>query len=89
METHGVRGERVGLRAPARRLLIYKITVVVLVVLVTLLLSIIISAPVDYLSHRGFGRGWATLAVLGGLILVFGIAGAGPDHRGSGYAWTR
>jgi predicted PurR-regulated permease PerM len=56
--------------------LIYKITVVVLVLLVTLLLSIIIGAPVDYLSHRGFGRGWATLAVLGGLILVFGIAGA-------------
>ena len=55
--------------------LIYKITVVVLVLLVTLLLSIIISAPVDYLSHRGFGRGWATLAVLGGLVLVFGIAG--------------
>jgi predicted PurR-regulated permease PerM len=56
--------------------LIYKITVVVLVLLVTLLFSIIISAPVDYLNHRGFGRGWATLAVLGGLVLVFGIAGA-------------
>jgi predicted PurR-regulated permease PerM len=55
--------------------LIYKITVVVLVLLVTLLFSIIISAPVDYLNNRGVGRGWATLAVLGGLILVFGIAG--------------
>ena len=56
--------------------IIYKITVVVLVLLVTLLFSIIISAPVDYLNHRGVGRGWATLAVLGGLVLVFGIAGA-------------
>jgi predicted PurR-regulated permease PerM len=56
--------------------LVYKITVVVLVLLVTLLFSIIISAPVDYLNHRGVGRGWATLAVLGGLVLVFGIAGA-------------
>jgi predicted PurR-regulated permease PerM len=55
--------------------LIYKITVVVLVLLVTLLFSIIISAPVDYLNDRGVGRGWATLAVLGGLVLVFGIAG--------------
>jgi predicted PurR-regulated permease PerM len=55
--------------------LIYKITVVVLVLLVTLLFSIIISAPVDYLTHRGFGRGWATLAVVGGLVVVFGIAG--------------
>ena len=56
--------------------LIYKITVAVLVLLVTLLFSIIISAPVDYLNHRGVGRGWATLAVLGGLVVVFGIAGA-------------
>jgi predicted PurR-regulated permease PerM len=56
--------------------LVYKITVVVLVLLVTLLFSIIISAPVDYLNHRGVGRGWATLAVLGGLVLVFSIAGA-------------
>ena len=55
--------------------LLYKITVVVLVLLLTLLFSIIISAPVDYLNHRGIGRGWATLAVLGGLVLVFGIAG--------------
>ena len=55
--------------------LLYKITVVVLVLLLTVLFSIIISAPVDYLNHRGIGRGWATLAVLGGLVLVFGIAG--------------
>jgi predicted PurR-regulated permease PerM len=55
--------------------LVYKIAVVVLVLLVTLLLSIIISAPVDYLGRRGVGRGWATLAVLGGLALLFGIFG--------------
>ena len=55
--------------------LVYKIAVVVLVLLVTLLFSIIISAPVDYLARRGFGRGWGTLAVLGSLVLVFGIAG--------------
>jgi predicted PurR-regulated permease PerM len=55
--------------------LLYKITVVVLVLLLTLLFSIIISAPVDYLDHRGVSRGWGTLAVLGGLVLVFGIAG--------------
>jgi predicted PurR-regulated permease PerM len=55
--------------------LVYKIAVVVLVLLVTLLVSIIISAPVDYLGRRGVGRGWATLAVLGGLALLFGIFG--------------
>ncbi|MDQ4126735.1 MAG: AI-2E family transporter [Actinomycetota bacterium] len=55
--------------------LVYKISVVVLVLLVTLLFSIIISAPVDYLNHRGVGRGWGTLAVFGGLGLLFGIFG--------------
>jgi len=55
--------------------LVYKIAVVVLVLLVTLLFSIIISAPVDYLGRRGVSRGWGTLAVLGGLALVFGIFG--------------
>jgi len=55
--------------------LVYKIAVVVLVLLVTLLFSIIISAPVDYLGRQGVGRGWGTLAVLGGLALLFGIFG--------------
>ncbi|HEV8045134.1 MAG TPA: AI-2E family transporter, partial [Rubrobacter sp.] len=53
--------------------LVYKIAVVVLVLLMTLLFSVIISAPVDYLGRRGVGRGWGTLAVLGALVLVFGI----------------
>ena len=55
--------------------LVYKIAVVVLVLLVTLLFSIIISAPVDYLGHRGVGRGWGTLAVFGALALIAGIFG--------------
>ncbi len=56
--------------------LIYKIAVVVLVLLLTLLFSIIISAPVDYLNRRGIGRGWATLMVFGGLFLAFAAAAA-------------
>jgi predicted PurR-regulated permease PerM len=56
--------------------LVYQIAVVVLALLLTLLFSIIISAPVDYLSHRGIGRGLGTLVVLGSLVLLFGIAGA-------------
>ena len=56
--------------------LVYQIAVVVLVLLLTLLFSVIISGPVDYLEHRGIDRGLGTLAVLGGLILVLGIVGA-------------
>jgi predicted PurR-regulated permease PerM len=55
--------------------LLYQITVVVLVLLLTLLFSVIISGPVDYLERRGVGRGLATLVVLGGLIFILGIAG--------------
>ncbi len=56
--------------------LVYKIAVVVLVLLLTVLFSIIVSAPVDYLERRGVGRGLGTLVVLGGLVLLFGVAGA-------------
>jgi predicted PurR-regulated permease PerM len=56
--------------------LLYQITVVVLVLLLTLLFSVIISGPVDYLDSRGVGRGLGTLAVLGGLVFILGIAGA-------------
>jgi predicted PurR-regulated permease PerM len=55
--------------------LVYQIAVVVLVLLLTLLFSVIISGPVDYLEHRGVGRGSGTLAVLGGLALIFWIVG--------------
>ena len=56
--------------------LVYQIAVVVLVLLLTLLFSVIISGPVDYVERRGVGRGLGTLAVLGGLTFVFGIVGA-------------
>ena len=56
--------------------LIYQIAVVVLVLLLTLLFSVIISGPVDYLEHRWVGRGLGTLVVLGSLILILGIVGA-------------
>jgi predicted PurR-regulated permease PerM len=56
--------------------IVYKAAVVVLVLLLTILFSIIMSAPVDYLSRRGIGRGLGTLMVLGGLVLLFGIFGA-------------
>jgi predicted PurR-regulated permease PerM len=56
--------------------LVYQIAVVVLVLLLTLLFSVIISGPVDYVERRGVGRGLGTLAVLGGLTFVLGIVGA-------------
>jgi predicted PurR-regulated permease PerM len=48
---------------------VYPIRVVVLVFLLTLLLSTILSAPVNYLEHRGVPRVWGTLAVFVGLLL--------------------
>ena len=56
--------------------LVYQIAVAVLVLLLTLLFSVIISGPVDYLERRGVGRGLGTLAVLGTLIFILGIVGA-------------
>jgi predicted PurR-regulated permease PerM len=53
---------------------IYQTRVVVLVFLVTLLLSIIVSGPVDYLAHWGLRRAWGTLVVLGGFVLVLALA---------------
>jgi predicted PurR-regulated permease PerM len=55
--------------------LVYQIAVVVLVLLLTMLFSVIISAPVDYLEHRGMSRGLGTLVVFGGLVLGIWIAG--------------
>lgn len=51
--------------------LVYEISVVVLVILLTLLFSIILSGPVDALQRRGWSRGLGTLVVFGGLILFF------------------
>lgn len=54
---------------------VYQIRAIVLVLLVTLLFSIIISGPVDYLERKGLGRVWGTVVVLGSLALVLVVAG--------------
>jgi len=56
---------------------VYKITGVVLAFLLTILFSIILSAPVNYLHRRGLSRVWGMLAVLAAFALalyVFGLA---------------
>ena len=50
---------------------VYQLRAVVLVLLLTLLFSIIISRPVDYLARKGLSRVWGTLIVLG--ILAFAL----------------
>jgi predicted PurR-regulated permease PerM len=55
----------------------YRISGVVLAFLLTILLSIILSAPVNYLERRGWPRTWGALAVLAalvGLVWLFGLA---------------
>jgi predicted PurR-regulated permease PerM len=50
---------------------------VILAFLLTILLSIILSAPVNYLARRGLPRTWGILAViaaLAGLLWLFGLA---------------
>lgn len=56
---------------------IYKITGVVLAFLLTILFSIILSAPVNYLHRRGLSRTWGVLAVVAALaaaLWLFGLA---------------
>ena len=53
---------------------VYQLRVVVLVFLVTLLFSIIVSWPVDYLARKGLGRGLGTLIVLGSGVLALMLA---------------
>ncbi|HEX2098335.1 MAG TPA: AI-2E family transporter [Rubrobacteraceae bacterium] len=53
----------------------YQAREVVLVFLLTLLVSTIVSGPVDYLARKGMGRGLGTLIVMIGLALVLGLAG--------------
>jgi predicted PurR-regulated permease PerM len=56
---------------------VYRISGVVLAFLLTILLSIILSAPVNYLAKRGWPRMWGTLAVIAvfaGLLWLFGLA---------------
>jgi predicted PurR-regulated permease PerM len=55
----------------------YRTTGVILSFLLTILLSIILSAPVNYLARRGIPRTWGVLtviAVLAGLLWLFGLA---------------
>ena len=55
----------------------YRTTGVILAFLLTILLSIILSAPVNYLARRGLPRTWGVLAViaaLAGLFWLFGLA---------------
>ncbi len=56
---------------------VYQIQVVALVFLLTLLLSIIVSGPVDFLERRGLGRTWGTLIVFGCLVVLFALVGLG------------
>jgi predicted PurR-regulated permease PerM len=53
---------------------VYQIRVVVLVLLLTLLFSVIVSGPVDYLVHKGVNRILGTLIVLGTLALALALA---------------
>ena len=56
---------------------VYRISGVVLAFLLTILLSIILSAPVNYLARQGWPRTWGVLtvvAVLAGLLWLFGLA---------------
>ena len=54
---------------------VYQIRAIVLVFLLTLLFSIIISGPVDYLQRKGVGRPLGTLIVFAGLALILIVAG--------------
>ncbi len=56
---------------------VYRISGVVLAFLLTILLAIILSAPVNYLERRGLPRTWGVLTVLAGIAIVlwlFGLA---------------
>jgi predicted PurR-regulated permease PerM len=56
---------------------VYRISGVVLAFLLTILLSIILSAPVNYLARRGWPRTWGVLTVVAALVAVlwlFGLA---------------
>jgi predicted PurR-regulated permease PerM len=54
---------------------VYQVRAVMLVLLLTLLFSVIISRPVDYLARKGLGRGLGTLTVFGTLMLALALGG--------------
>ena len=79
-----VRGCRAGPHDLLGVYFVYPIWVVVLVFLLTLLLSTIMSAPVNYLARRRVPRVWGTLAVFMALFLGLQLVGLviaprGPD----------
>jgi predicted PurR-regulated permease PerM len=53
----------------------YRTTGVILAFLLTILLSIILSAPVNYLARRGLSRTWGVLAVIAAIVGVFWLLG--------------
>ena len=54
---------------------VYHVRAIVLVFLLTMLFSIIISGPVDYLQRNGVGRALGTLIVFAALALILVVAG--------------
>ena len=54
---------------------VYQIRAIVLVLLLTLLFSILVSGPVDYLARKGVGRGVGTVIVLTALTAVLALIG--------------
>ena len=54
---------------------VYQIRAIVLVLLLTLLFSVLVSGPVDYLARRGVGRGIGTVIVLAALASVLTLIG--------------
>ena len=54
---------------------VYRISGVVLAFLLTILLSIILSAPVNYLARKGIPRTWGVLAVIAAIAGVFWLLG--------------
>ena len=53
----------------------YRTTGTILAFLLTILLSIILSAPVNYLARKGLPRTWGVLAVIAALAIVFWLFG--------------
>ena len=53
----------------------YRISGVILAFLLTVLLSIILAAPVNYLARRGIPRTWGVLAVFAAIVGVFWLLG--------------
>ncbi|CAN5618476.1 AI-2E family transporter [soil metagenome] len=53
---------------------IYPIRVGMLVLLSTMLLAIVLGAPVDYLARKGLSRVWATLAVILALFAIIPVS---------------